>query len=302
MDPTFAVALMLFAGAQLALQPPVNAGLARATGSLAAVLISFAGGTLLLIAVAVAGGTIGDLGRIGDAEWYHLLGGLSGALFVLTAAAVVPRIGAGAVAAGTITGQLTGSLVVDALGILGLEGRPVTAARVLGAAALVAGTCLIAVRRRGGSPPAVGRGGLVAPLLAMTAVGALLSLQHPVNARLADSIGGVPSALTNFVVGTLVLAVAVALSGSAGRLRDAAKARPAYLAGGLFGVVVVLASLSTVDEIGAGAVAAATATGQLVASIALDRVGFLGLERKPVGATRIAGVALLALGTFLIVG
>ena len=302
MDPTVAVALMLFAGAQLALQPPVNAGLARATGSLPAVLISFAGGTLLLAVAAAAGGTIGDLGRIGDAEWYYVLGGVSGALFVLTAAAVVPRIGAGAVAAGTITGQLTASLVVDALGILGLEGRPVTAARVLGAAALVAGTCLIAMRRRGGSPPAGTRGGLVAPLLAMAAVGALLSVQHPVNARLADSIGGVPSALTNFVVGTLVLAAAVALSGSAGRLRDAAKARPAYLAGGLFGVVVVLASLSTVDEIGAGAVAAATATGQLVASIALDRIGFLGLERKPVDAARIAGAALLALGTFLIVG
>ena len=66
-------------------------------------------GTLLLAAVAAAGGTIGDLGRIGDAEWYYVLGGVSGALFVLTAAAVVPRIGAGAVAAGTITGQLTAS-------------------------------------------------------------------------------------------------------------------------------------------------------------------------------------------------
>ena len=292
---------MLFAGAQLAMQPPVNAGLARATGSLPAVLLSFVGGTLLLLAIAVAGGTISGFDRLGDADWYHLLGGVSGALFVLSAAVMVPRIGAGAVAAGTITGQLIGSLAVDALGILGLEGRPVTVARLLGAAALVAGTCLLAAGR-GSRRPGVGAHELLGPVAAMIAVGCLLSVQHPVNARLADSIGGVPAGLTNFVVGSIVLAAAVVLAGSAGGLRRAAGVRPVYLTGGVFGVVVVLASLFTVDEIGAGAIAAATATGQLTASIALDRIGFLGLERKPVSPARIAGALLLGLGTLLVVG
>ena len=33
----------------------------------------------------------------------------------------------------------------------------------------------------------------------------------------------------------------------------------------------------------------------------IDRLGILGLERTPLGATRIAGVALLLAGTFLVV-
>jgi transporter family-2 protein len=56
-----------------------------------------------------------------------------------------------------------------------------------------------------------------------------------------------------------------------------------------------------VSEIGAGAVAAATVTGQLTTSVVLDRIGFLGLEQTPLTASRVAGVALLLAGTYLIV-
>jgi transporter family-2 protein len=53
--------------------------------------------------------------------------------------------------------------------------------------------------------------------------------------------------------------------------------------------------------IGAGGVAAATITGQLVASIALDRLGVLGLEQQAITAERVLGVGLLLAGTYLIV-
>ena len=44
-----------------------------------------------------------------------------------------------------------------------------------------------------------------------------------------------------------------------------------------------------------------TITGQLTASVVLDRMGAFGLEEAPLTATRIAGVALLLGGTYLIV-
>jgi transporter family-2 protein len=53
--------------------------------------------------------------------------------------------------------------------------------------------------------------------------------------------------------------------------------------------------------IGAGAVAAATVTGQLVASVIIDRLGILGLEQTPLSASRLIGVALLLVGTYLVV-
>jgi bacterial/archaeal transporter family-2 protein len=301
-DPTLAVALMLVVGAQLALQAPVNAGLGSATGSLPAALVSFLGGTVILGAAALIGGTSSELWELGDVDWYYLLGGMAGALYVLTAAATVPRIGAGGVAAGTITGQLLGSMVVDAAGILGLEGRPITPARALGAVALVLGSYLIVARRGDARPAGANWRQIAGPMAAMIAASATVAVQHPVNARLADSIQGVPAAFTSFVVGSIVLAVAVVATGTAGRLRAATRVNPIYLTGGVFGSINAFAALSTVDEIGAGAVAAATITGQLVASIALDRVGFLGLERKPVSAMRLLAASLLGAGTYLIVG
>ena len=66
-----------------------------------------------------------------------------GAAYVFTALVTVSSIGAGGVAAATITGQLTLSVVIDRLGILGLEEQPITVERVLGVALLLAGTFLI---------------------------------------------------------------------------------------------------------------------------------------------------------------
>jgi transporter family-2 protein len=63
----------------------------------------------------------------------------------------------------------------------------------------------------------------------------------------------------------------------------------------------VTCALITVKSIGAGGVAAGTITGQLIASVAIDRIGAFGLNEEPLTLSRIAGVLLLLLGTWLIV-
>ena len=55
----------------------------------------------------------------------------------------VSSIGAGGVAAATITGQLAAAVVIDRLGILGLEQTPLTATRIAGVVLLLAGTYLV---------------------------------------------------------------------------------------------------------------------------------------------------------------
>jgi transporter family-2 protein len=57
----------------------------------------------------------------------------------------------------------------------------------------------------------------------------------------------------------------------------------------------------TVRSLGAGGVVAATIAGQLAVSVVVDHLGILGVARQPVTAARIAGVALLAAGTYLVV-
>jgi transporter family-2 protein len=143
MDKGLAVLLTAGVGVLVALQAPINAGLGRATGGLPAALISFLVGTSILLFLVLVTGKAGGVGNTGDVSWYYLLGGALGAAYVFTVLVTVSEIGAGGVAAATITGQLTASVAIDRMGILGLERTELTPERIAGVVLLLAGTFLI---------------------------------------------------------------------------------------------------------------------------------------------------------------
>ena len=109
------------------------------------------------------------------------------------------------------------------------------------------------------------------------------------------------AATVSFAIGTLLLGAIVVLSGKAGGIGSVAHVQWYYLLGGALGAAYVFSALVLVSQIGAGAVAAAPGTGQLTTSVILDRIGFLGLEQTSFSASRVAGVALLLAGTYLVV-
>ena len=102
-------------------------------------------------------------------------------------------------------------------------------------------------------------------------------------------------------MGTLLLASIVTVSGQADGIAEVTDVRWYYLLGGVLGAAYVFSALVLVKEIGAGGVAAATVTGQLTASVFLDRIGFLGLDQEPLTLSRMLGVVLLLVGTYLVV-
>lgn len=291
----------------------MNNRLGDSIGRLAAALVSNTVGTAILamafvavLALGAVGGSRGPAGLLEVPGW-QLLGGLSGGLWVAVSAIAVGRVGAGTVAAATITGQLVSALVIDQFGWLGIDARPVTVLRLAGVAFLVAGTVLVASRARAPEPAGSlrreGRGddrhlGLVA---AIFAVGLAMGFQHPLNALLSDTVGDITSALVNFIVGTLLLVVAVGLTGRFARFRGIGRPRPIYLLGGLFGVLVVVASIIVVKVVGATVLFAALVTGQLCGSVALDRVGAFGLEPRALDRRRLTGLLMLFAGTILAV-
>lgn len=132
------------------------------------------------------------------------------------------------------------------------------------------------------------------------AIGGLLAAQAPINAKLGENIGRLPAAVVSFVVGTLVLVVVAMLAGGLGGIRDFSLPWY-YLLGGVLGAIYVTTVLITVQTLGAGGLTAATITGQLGASLLIDRAGAFGLDKQPITARDMAGVALLAAGTYLIV-
>lgn len=136
--------LMVVAGGFIARQAPINAMLGRTIGTFAAATVSFAIGTvtLLLITVLLAGG-LGDVGEARNLAWYYLTGGILGAIYVTSALVAVRGLGAGGVTAATITGQLLTAIVIDRLGVLGLQERAFTPGRLLGVVLLAIGTYLV---------------------------------------------------------------------------------------------------------------------------------------------------------------
>lgn len=141
MDTALALALMIAGGGLASFQAPVNAGLGRYVGSFPAALVSFAVGLAVLAVLVVATGQAAALTGVAEVDVVYLLGGVVGASYVTATLIVVPLIGAGALSATVITGQLAAAvLLVDRLGLLGLDAVPVTAERVTGVLLLVAGT------------------------------------------------------------------------------------------------------------------------------------------------------------------
>jgi bacterial/archaeal transporter family-2 protein len=145
----------------------------------------------------------------------------------------------------------------------------------------------------------VDRGAAVA--LTATA-GGLIALQAPINSMLGRSLGTFQAAFVSFAVGTVALGLIAGLAkGGFAQLGEIRHVAWYYLIGGLLGAVYVTSVLVTVRTLGAGGVTAATIAGQLTLSVVVDHFGWLGVDRQPVSAARIAGVALLAAGVFLIV-
>src|SRR4051812_36178160 len=144
MDRGLAVVLTACVGGLIALQAPINSVLGKSVGTWHAAAVSFTIGTIALVAIATAaGGGWGDLGEARHLSWYYLAGGLLGAAYVTTVLVTVRSLGAGGVTAATIAGQLTMSLVVDELGILGVDKHPITWHRILGVLLLAMGTFLV---------------------------------------------------------------------------------------------------------------------------------------------------------------
>jgi bacterial/archaeal transporter family-2 protein len=130
-------------GGLIALQAPINSHLGKATGTFAAALISFLVGTAVLLAIVTFTGHLDELSGAANVRWHYLLGGVLGAAYVTTVLLTVRTLGAGGVTAATVAGQLTAAMVVDRLGVLGLDKTPITAARVAGVVLLFVGTVLV---------------------------------------------------------------------------------------------------------------------------------------------------------------
>ena len=112
---------------------------ATAFGSITAALIVCA----VLLVWRQGVGNLGESVRVPPWLW---LGGLMGAIVVLSITFTAPRIGTFATISLLIAGQLAMGVLIDAFGLFGLEKIPVTPARMIGLVLLAGGAALVLKR------------------------------------------------------------------------------------------------------------------------------------------------------------
>jgi transporter family-2 protein len=130
----------------VAAQPPANSELGKQVGALGAAFISIAISLGLVAVVLVASGGVGQLSQLSRFRVEYVIGGVAGAAIVTVSLLTVRELGAGGVVAATVCTQLTVSLVLDRLGVLGLTPTPITPVRVVGVVLLIVGTVLVTTR------------------------------------------------------------------------------------------------------------------------------------------------------------
>jgi bacterial/archaeal transporter family-2 protein len=134
------------------------------------------------------------------------------------------------------------------------------------------------------------------------AAGSLVALQAPINSKLGKDVGTFQAATVSFLVGLVVLvAISLVGGGGLGSLGRVGRLPWWYFLGGLLGAAYVASVIVTVRTLGAGGVTAATIAGQLTMAVVIDQFGIAGVARHPISAARIAGVALLGAGVYLVV-
>jgi len=131
--------------------------------------------------------------------------------------------------------------------------------------------------------------------------GGFIAVQAPTNALLARGVGSpVNAALISFIVGSLAL-FALALVLGARPAEGAVRSVPWYAwTGGFYGAVFVTVAAFAAPRLGVTFFLMVAIGGQLAMALFLDRIGAFGIDKVDVSATRLAGVALVLAGAFLV--
>jgi len=138
------VMLAAAGGAILPLQALINARLGSATGGSAwAAAISFLVGTVgLALFLLLTRQPLPVLASAATLPWWAWTGGLLGAMYVAFVITAVPVLGATAMVAFVILGQLTAAALLDHFGILGAHGV-LSPHRIAGIGLLAGGAALV---------------------------------------------------------------------------------------------------------------------------------------------------------------
>ncbi|MFC4928555.1 DMT family transporter [Delftia deserti] len=139
------VGMALLAGSILPFQAASNAMVGRLLGHpLWGALTSLAVSVMVVVpALWAMRAPTPAVAQAAAGPWWLWIGGVLGAIYVASAAAVTPKLGAGGFLVCVVAGQIVVSVLVDHFGLMGLGARPVNWSRLAGVALILGGVFLV---------------------------------------------------------------------------------------------------------------------------------------------------------------
>lgn len=132
-------------GMAITVQAGVNANLRQAMASpILAAAVSFGSGFVVLVLLFMgSGASVPPLEAIKQVSWWKWMGGVMGAVYMITVIVSVQKIGTANLVSLSVAGQLVAAIVLDHYGLLGFTLHPANGWRLLGVLLIVAGVLLV---------------------------------------------------------------------------------------------------------------------------------------------------------------
>lgn len=130
--------------------------------------------------------------------------------------------------------------------------------------------------------------------------GIAVGLQSPIAGAMSQRIGGTASSVVIHASGLVFSLILLAFRGGE-QIRDGTKLPWYMLGAGIFGLVLYLSISVTLPRLGATSMIVLIITGQLLTGVVLDHFGLLGVSPRPIDPSRAAGIAVLLLGSYLVI-
>lgn len=136
--------LALLSGALMAVQGSMNTALSKIIGLLETTFVVHMIGTIVVVILLfVFQMGKGNLHAVGDAPWYVYLGGVMSVGIIYLVAASISEVGVANATTAIIVGQVVTAIIIDHLGVFGLERMPYGWNQLIGLVFLVFGANLL---------------------------------------------------------------------------------------------------------------------------------------------------------------
>jgi len=142
-------------------------------------------------------------------------------------------------------------------------------------------------------------GSKLIPFLIAAASGTLMAFQGSLNSGLSKFIGLMKATFVVQLTGTVIVLIALLVGLGKEPWGKVAQAPWYTFLGGLLGVLIVYGVAASIPHVGVAIATTAIVVAQVTTALVIDHFGMFGLKEIPFTWWKAAGLALLAVGTKL---